>query len=1362
MFLFSRSLRRSVCCLLSILPGVCAAQIQQFPNLPVVYPTSGRVSSFLTGLFQNPPGGTDMLYINAPLVSAGSSSVTAGILLNSSGGGFLNPGQDRITFTGVSNVVAALDDFTGDGKTDFAFALSPSGSSTNYLCVYYGTGVTYTQAAAFVTNSNYYPGNPAANTYPPTSGENGCMTFHLVPGSRTPYFSAIAAFPFKVNVPQQQLMMEDSANNVLYIFKGNGATGTNGVLTGFTLMTTIQLPAADGAGPIYLGDFNGDGFTDFIVNGQTGNTASVYYGDGTGNFSAPVYATSVPVHSMLLQDMNHDGIQDLVVEGDQGVIEIFPGTGTTANPFSATSIGGTPNGVNGFSGNGGHLAAIDPNTLNILTTTPIGLSVLEGNGSLSYALKGIYNIGPGRSSFALASFYGTVAPDLAVDSAEGVAVFDADANGDGGFQTSNAYAALAPALGSVVGKFRTVNNPNGYLDAVVNTGAAQAQLLTGMGSGVFGTFANPTNPGNLPAGGIPANLWSNLVSADFNGDGIPDLAYSLTGFPSPTPGSGAGPGLYVQYGVGDGTFAAPVAVSPSLVGAPAANTFYGESVVGDFNGDGIADIANIDASYDDTLLGLSTKSFNLGLNATVSNTVASQVAAGFFKLNRTAQQDLIFQQGTSLIPYKNAQDGTGKNFTAMPALTGASSPFYPATVLLADVDGDGNADVVAVYYNFALNQANSNPVAPNQAYIWWGNGDGTFSAAPQVLSLSRNDYLAAVADMNGDGLPDLVLSDGSLITILYNQGSAGTPVNRTFGGEQHYLAGQGINSISVADLTGRGELDLIVANGGVTISNPIALGGTTASSLSLTPNPDVNTGGITVLMNAITTQPVTVTLVATPQPSTYAATFTLTATVTPSAGVALPTGKVQFTFAGNNLGSPVTLVPGATSSTASYTIPAGNTYAAGIYPMTAIYSGDSANSPATISGTHQIQGSGTTTVLYLCAGPTAACPATGYVMPPFTSAFSMYYGQDWNGTVVVTALDGGALPGTVSIYDAYTGAAPPPPSPLCTLPTGTGGTCPASVGTTVGTSVGTNVITATYSGDSTHTGSTTMPGVTITVLQDTNTGSLSGAPNPSPLGQPVTFTATFTGNYAAPTGTVQFVELFPPTTSAVVLGSATLVPGPGLSSTATFTTTALPLGTDSIQADYAATTDFAAANSPVITETVTPSVAGSFTLAVVPSPLSIGVGLGAQLDVTVTPQNGFSQSVNLACSNLPYEATCIFVNPTIAGGGGSTTLIVETTAPHSCGASTPYFYGAGGRGPLAAPFALPALAGLLLLIVPGKRRWLRALVVVAAVAAATQITGCSTCTDLGTRPGTYSFQVTGTAATSSEVQAQTVTITVAI
>jgi len=79
------------------------------------------------------------------------------------------------------------------------------------------------------------------------------------------------------------------------------------------------------------------------------------------------------------------------------------------------------------------------------------------------------------------------------------------------------------------------------------------------------------------------------------------------------------------------------------------------------------------------------------------------------------------------------------------------------------------------------------------------------------------------------------------------------------------------------------------------------------------------------------------------------------------------------------------------------------------------------------------------------------------------------------------------------------------------------------------------------------------------------------------------------------------------------------------------------------------------------------------------------------------------------------------------------------------------------------PLALPALAGLAVMFIPGKRRWLRALVAMIVVAGATQITGCGNCTDLGTRPASYTFQVTGTAAAGpAEVEAQTITLNVVI
>jgi hypothetical protein len=295
-----------------------------------------------------------------------------------------------------------------------------------------------------------------------------------------------------------------------------------------------------------------------------------------------------------------------------------------------------------------------------------------------------------------------------------------------------------------------------------------------------------------------------------------------------------------------------------------------------------------------------------------------------------------------------------------------------------------------------------------------------------------------------------------------------------------------------------------------------------------------------------------------------------------------------------------------------------------------------------------------------------------------------------------------------------------------------------------------------YSGDASHFPSSS-PAVTILVSPDLTSGAtLIGSPNPSPVGQPVTFTAMLTGNYAAPTGPMVFAF-----GSTVLCASANLVPNAtGLSSTATCTTSALPVGTDAITATYAATLDFDAATFPAFSETITPSLSGGFALAVTPNPVNVATGYGAVLTVTVSGQNGFAQGVNLACANLPAETTCSFGSAAIGAGGGSTTLLLSTTAPHSCGTTQPYFN--SGNGPGLARMALPALAGLILIFIPGKRRWLRALVAAVVVAGATQMTGCGDCTDLGTRPATYTFQVTGTAATSSSAVSQPVTLNVTL
>ena len=96
-------------------------------------------------------------------------------LLNQGGPGFHNPGQDRSSSPASRNVVAALADFDGDGNTDYAFALTPYRSRYNLpvrLLRHRRNG-----PSGHISYSGPLSATPA-NTYPPTGGKNGCMTFH--------------------------------------------------------------------------------------------------------------------------------------------------------------------------------------------------------------------------------------------------------------------------------------------------------------------------------------------------------------------------------------------------------------------------------------------------------------------------------------------------------------------------------------------------------------------------------------------------------------------------------------------------------------------------------------------------------------------------------------------------------------------------------------------------------------------------------------------------------------------------------------------------------------------------------------------------------------------------------------------------------------------------------------------------------------------------------------------------------------------------------------------------------------------------------------------------------------------------------
>jgi len=264
--------------------------------------------------------------------------------------------------------------------------------------------------------------------------------------------------------------------------------------------------------------------------------------------------------------------------------------------------------------------------------------------------------------------------------------------------------------------------------------------------------------------------------------------------------------------------------------------------------------------------------------------------------------------------------------------------------------------------------------------------------------------------------------------------------------------------------------------------------------------------------------------------------------------------------------------------------------------------------------------------------------------------------------------------------------------------------------------------------------------------------TIASSVNPSTFGESVTFTASVSaaaGLGFSPAGTVTFKD------GTASFATVPLVPRAAQYLAQTSIST-LGAGTHNITAIYPGNATTSASVSKVLVQQVnyplTPTQPG-YTLTVTPAEVSLFAGASANLTVTVTPVSGFAGAVTLSCANLPSEAACTFGDATIPVGGGSTTLTLTTMFPHDCGSDIPY----GGFGALHPPpsfgYRGPALAGVLLLLLPRKRRrMIKALLSLTVICALASLTGCgSHCTDFGTAPGSYTFNVNGTAPAATPV-----------
>jgi hypothetical protein len=205
--------------------------------------------------------------------------------------------------------------------------------------------------------------------------------------------------------------------------------------------------------------------------------------------------------------------------------------------------------------------------------------------------------------------------------------------------------------------------------------------------------------------------------------------------------------------------------------------------------------------------------------------------------------------------------------------------------------------------------------------------------------------------------------------------------------------------------------------------------------------------------------------------------------------------------------------------------------------------------------------------------------------------------------------------------------------------------------------VGTHTIQAVYSGDSTYpTSSTTL---TQTVTSATATVSLSSSSNPSQAGQTVTFTAMVSGNSSTtPSGSVSFYD------GLTLLGTATLTSMMG-AARATFNTSALSVGTHTIQAVYSGDSTYPT-SSATLTQTVTqatvnvnltssnnPSLVGqsvTFTASVTPTVMGSPAPSGS-----VTFKDGSTVLATVAVTNVQGQYVATFTTSALTAGAHTIT-----------------------------------------------------------------------------------------------------------
>lgn len=464
---------------------------------------------------------------------------------------------------------------------------------------------------------------------------------------------------------------------------------------------------------------------------------------------------------------------------------------------------------------------------------------------------------------------------------------------------SGGYRAISGAVADV--------NGDDKLDFVVANAGGSVSILLGNGDGTFETPVTYSTGGNLP---------DYLVIADVNGDDRLDLVVANDCGSSALCASGT---VAVLLGNGDGTFQTAVTYDSGGYSAQFV-------AVADVNGDGKPDVlvangcfSSSDCTYgtvgvllgngDGTFRTAVTYSGGLGVRSVVVGDLNGDNKPDLVITNECATGDCTYGTVGVLL-------GNGDGTFQVPVLY--SSGNETSLVTIADVNADGKPDLLVT--NGCLN---SSDCTYGTVGVLLGNGDGTFQAAVNYASGDPDTWSIVLADVNGDGKPDIVVTNLCATNSNCTYGTVSALLGNgdgTFQAAATYMSGGNeTQSVAVGDLNGDGRPDLLLSN--------------CTTSGSFVCDNNSSPGLVGVLLNTSIGATETA-LASSLNPSNFGQAVTFTATVASQVFKGTPTGTVNFLDGATSIGSSSLNSAGvATLST--------STLAIGTHGIAATYGGDS-------------------------------------------------------------------------------------------------------------------------------------------------------------------------------------------------------------------------------------------------------------------------------------------------------------------------------------------------------------------------------------------------------------------------------------